>query len=123
MRVLLATFTMLTLCSCASEGMGTKSLALSDHSGPSVPSEAECIRLGGKWGTNGLTEVAGPFCAVPTKDAGKSCAGSSECQGRCLSASNASAGSRVSGNCSASFFAGACFTSVEAGRAEPRICN
>ena len=86
-------------------------------------SEQECVARSGNWGFHGATEVPGPFCALPTTDAGKSCTDFSDCQGHCLAADQALPGKRAIGTCAPSYYPGACFNMVEDGKASGLICN
>jgi hypothetical protein len=43
--------------------------------------EEECRRCGGKWGPRGI--VGRPGCVCPTRDGGKPCRASRECEHRC----------------------------------------
>lgn len=50
-----------------------------------VPREqAGCEAAGGRWGPAGLFPA--PICRVPTRDGGRVCADSGECEGECLAA-------------------------------------
>ena len=90
---------------------------------PPVATEQECFARSGTWGFHGATEVPGPFCALPTTDAGEPCTDYSQCQGHCLAPENAIRGRRTGGVCAPFDFPGGCFNMVEQGKASGRICN
>ncbi|TBR40436.1 MULTISPECIES: hypothetical protein [Dyella] len=47
--------------------------------------ESACHTVGGEWGVFGIPGAPiPPSCKVPTKDAGKACKKSAECEGYCL---------------------------------------
>ena len=85
--------------------------------------EGECLARSGTWGWHGATEVPGPFCALPTTDAGKPCSDYSQCQGHCLAPGDAVRGKKTSGRCAPFDFPGDCFNMVKNGRASGRICK
>ena len=69
---------------------------------PAVPAtEPECVGRGGSWTTLGLPAPGKPkICDLKTKDSGKSCTDSSQCEGSCLAPSKATPGTAAAGSCS-----------------------
>lgn len=45
-------------------------------------SQEDCVRQGGRWGPIGIFPT--PVCSLPTRDAGRPCADSDECEGLCV---------------------------------------
>lgn len=78
--------------------------------------ETDCAAQGGTWGGLGL-RVSG-VCVLPTTDGGKKCSDSSECQGACVTTSNVSSGTRVTGVCTHKRPVAGALTYVVDGRAE-----
>lgn len=62
-----------------------------------VPADISCQRLGGDTTLNYRAQLV---CNLKTKDSGRVCTDSSECEGYCRAPGSAVAGSKVSGFCS-----------------------
>ena len=93
-----------------------------DKSGPVVNSQEQCSKLGGTWRRAGLMQLE--VCDVPTKDAGKPCRDSSECESLCVAADGANASQTTAGQCYKSFLTvGKCLTIVANGRISTAQCS
>src|SRR5688500_17658046 len=100
----------LVLGSCAQPG----------QSGLGVAEARQCQAKGGVEGTG---SYGIPYCRIPYIDAGKKCAGKSDCMGRCLSfpadgdtSASVKVGTPVVGSCEAEQATYGCYGPVEAGR-------
>lgn len=83
-------------------------------SGPIVTSREQCVAIKGTWRKVGVQQLEA--CDVPTRDAGKSCQRSAQCESLCV-ASAADTAAAVEGHCYASFLiVGTCLSEVEDGR-------
>jgi hypothetical protein len=82
----------------------------------------KCEDKGGKFGDYGL--LGYNVCNLPTKDAGKPCTSSRQCQGACINKKLMGKGRRASGNCYEWRIARKeCFSQIEGGRSQGRTCN
>ena len=80
-----------------------------------------CRMRGGEWTRYGLPPK--PVCLMKTKDAGKSCTDSSQCQGACVNyGPNLTRGQKAKGECTAKNIVIGCFTSIKDGKAEMSLC-
>ena len=89
---------------------------------PSAPikNEADCSTAGGEWKKVGL---AGSLaCVLKTKDAGKSCTDSSQCEERCLAMPDPADSTKVVGQCQVDNQPFGCFAEMENGVAGPALC-
>ena len=80
---------------------------------------AACSAVGGSIETVGFLTSA---CVYPAPDAGHACKDSSECAGPCVTLSEAKAGERVVGQCTALVNEGGCANYVEKGHAVGLLC-
>ena len=86
------------------------------HKKAAIKTEAECRKLGGVWWSPGMPGNPGPkICDLPTKDHGKVCSDSSECEGYCLSNRKYGIPYLTKGKCSKSTHLVGCNNVVEAG--------
>lgn len=98
-----------------------------DGSGPTL-SKAEARECRAKGGYESRAPFGSPMCEFRFRDGGKSCAGQSDCLGRCLSdapenAASIAVGTPVAGRCEATKQSFGCYASVEGGKlAEPYYC-
>jgi hypothetical protein len=85
------------------------------RSGPVVTSREQCIALKGTWRKVGVQQLEA--CDVPTRDGGKSCQRSAQCESLCVASADADTAAAVEGHCYASFLTvGTCLSEVEDGR-------
>jgi len=92
------------------------------HKQAQVKTEAECRELGGAWWSPGMPGNIGPkICDLPTKDKGKTCSVSSECEGYCLSSMKFAIPFITKGKCSGSVYLVGCNNILEAGSVE-EVC-
>ena len=91
---------LLLACLMASVAHGQ---AMPEVAKPQVPTnEADCLQRGGAWTTLGLPMPGkAKVCDLKTKDAGKSCTDSKQCEGVCLADKDAEEGASTAGACSA----------------------
>lgn len=95
---------------------------LKEHKQSEVKTEAECRKLGGTWWSPGMPGNPRPkICDLPTKDKGKSCTDTSECEGYCLSSKIFGISFSTKGKCSGSVYLVGCKKVLEAG-SEKEIC-
>ena len=100
----------------------TAARADGDKSGPVVTSQEQCSKLGGTWRRAGLMQLE--VCDVPTKDAGKACRDSSECESLCVAPDGANASQASAGQCYKSFLTvGKCLSIVANGRISTAQCS
>lgn len=89
--------------------------AVAGKSGPVVNSREQCVALKGTWRKVGVQQLEA--CDVPTRDAGKSCQRSAQCESLCVASADADTATVVEGHCYASFLTvGTCLSEVEDGR-------
>lgn len=89
---------------------------LQKHRQSQVKTEAECRKLGGTWWSPGMPGNPRPkICDLPTKDKGKSCSSSSECEGYCLISKTLNIPFFTKGKCSGSIYLVGCNKTLEAG--------
>lgn len=91
----------------------------------SIPTSAkECLVQGGVWLKAGMSGQE--ICDMPTKDAGKTCHDSSECQSICVAPNELpeqAFGSKAVGSCyKSTLLLGTCLARVTKGRTEPALC-
>jgi len=85
-----------------------------------ISSQADCTAAGGKWEQVGL---AGSLaCVLKTKDAGKSCTDSSQCEERCLATADPVDDTNMIGQCQTSNQPFGCFAEMENGAPGPTLC-
>ncbi|MBT0663310.1 hypothetical protein KI809_03260 [Geobacter pelophilus] len=95
---------------------------IKEHKQSQIKTEAECRKLGGTWWSPGMPGNQRPkICDLPTKDKGKSCSDSSECEGYCLSSKIFGILSFTKGKCSGSVYLVGCNKILEAGSAK-EVC-
>ena len=92
--------------------------------------QTECLARGGTWKAMGIFPEE--ICNLPTKDGGKSCSSSNECEGSCLAVLNNDEqsalmkgdkkGMKVPGQCSNSLRNIGCLGFVEDGKVDQIIC-
>jgi hypothetical protein len=89
---------------------------------PRPETEAACAKAGGDW--TPVCRMAQPACVRTFADAGKACAGGSECgSGRCVAADEtASPGVKTAGVCLPSDNPCGCFNLVENGASMGTLC-
>ena len=93
-----------------------------DKPGPAVATREDCALLKGEWRRSG--EMGAEMCHVPTKDAGKPCHDSSECESTCLAAEGVEYHQRTTGRCHNTYVTiGMCAARVHNGRAGATICT
>ena len=80
-----------------------------------------CENIGGTWGSVGDVPNATPYCNMPTSDAGKACADSSQCQSFCKATTYAEPGTPVGGACYG-WKEGSCTGGIANGKAVPVAC-
>lgn len=120
--ILTAAVFMLAACAqpaapTAPEGPVTNAPVKIDWQAAQTPEQ--CATLKGDW--RPICMMGKPACVVTYKDAGKSCADSSECSGRCQT-SGAQPGSETRGQCTANSDPCGCFQLVENGKAGYPLC-
>ncbi len=49
-----------------------------------IDTQAKCEAKGGRWGGTAIGRGRSPGCNLPTKDAGKKCSDSSQCESACI---------------------------------------
>lgn len=81
---------------------------------PSEITSADCAAQGGT-----ETQINGPECVFPTRDGGKACTDSSQCEGTCAT-DDASA---TAGQCTGTIDPMGCYSVVTKGHAEEKICR
>jgi hypothetical protein len=101
-----------------------------DHDPPAAADPTTCAAKGGRWGEVGFLRT--PTCLFSTRDAGKACTSSAECEARCVVALDGDdsadepdvvPGSRVQGVCDAEFNdVSRCVQRVHEGRAGEAEC-
>ncbi len=85
-----------------------------------ISSEADCTKAGGQWKQVGL---AGSLaCVLKTKDAGKSCTDSSQCEERCLAIVDEKDSTKMIGQCQTTNQPFGCFAEMKNGVAQPPLC-
>ncbi len=89
-----------------------------------------CEKLGGKWGRFGADAPPAGECNLPTKDAGKVCSGSSECEGDCIAELSQSDWNKATngivytkGKCTAWKITVGCQAFVENGKVQGILCK
>lgn len=112
-------------CVQSSASVGSSGAAVTsspDKSGPTVTSAAQCKTLGGTWRRVGMRQLEA--CDIPTKDAGKACRDSRDCESVCVAPSGAKAGEPVDGMCYRSYLTvGTCLSEVRDGRIVSAQCS
>lgn len=89
---------------------------LKKHKQVEIQTEDECRKVGGVWWSPGMPGNPGPkICDLPTKDNGKACSESSECEGYCLSSTKFFIPLFTKGKCSGSIHLVGCNNVLEAG--------
>ena len=83
-----------------------------------APSHAACKARGGTISTAGL--AAKPHCVLPTKDAGKPCTSSAQCEAGCIATKSPDA--KAIGRCKATTEPFGCHAKVEDGKVQPVMC-
>lgn len=86
----------------------------------SINAEADCIQVGGEW--TRVTLRGSLVCVLKTKDAGKSCINSSQCEERCLAVTDPKDSSKVIGQCQTTNQSFGCFTEMENGVPGTSLC-
>ena len=81
---------------------------------------AECAAKGGTISTAGL--AAKPHCVLPTRDAGRPCTSSSQCEAGCIAPKSAPPNAPVTGRCKENTEPFGCRALVEDGKAQPMMC-
>lgn len=85
-----------------------------------ITSLVDCTTAGGEWKKVGL--AGNLACVLKTKDAGKSCTDSSQCEERCLAGIDQTDTTKVVGQCQATNQPFGCFAEIKDGVAEPALC-
>ena len=88
--------------------------------GMSASERKACKAKGGSISTAGL--AARPHCVLPTRDAGKACTSSSQCEAGCIATERYAPGANATGRCKESTEPFGCQARVEDGKAQPVIC-
>ena len=94
---------------------------IAQHPGISDAERADCLARGGHVD---LVTFNTEGCVIRTKDAGKPCSDSSECDGACLAPIDQAEGSPAAGTCASEkgmFFG--CVNIVSKGKASGKICH
>lgn len=100
-----------------------------DHAAEIAAETVACNARGGTMAYRGLTIE--PVCVIQTKDAGKTCSASAECEGRCLididkakdeEWRSIAVGAAATGVCSAEELHFGCYIPIEAGAARHPVC-
>ena len=99
-------------------------LKMSNNGGvPSLDLRA-CATAGGTIQSRG--KASQPTCVLPYTDAGKSCSGKKDCQGRCLANEGPGGlpklGEATAGHCQPDNKLFGCYAEVEGGKAKAAIC-
>jgi hypothetical protein len=81
---------------------------------------AECAAKGGTISTAGL--AAKPHCVLPTRDAGRPCTSSSQCEAGCIAPKSTPPNTSVTGRCKADTEPFGCRAHVEDGKVQPTMC-
>jgi hypothetical protein len=81
---------------------------------------AECAAKGGTISTAGL--AAKPHCVLPTRDAGKPCTSSSQCEAGCIAPKSAPPNTSATGRCKENTEPFGCRAHVEDGKVQPTMC-
>lgn len=84
--------------------------------------ESVCESVGGKWDKLGSSVNASFVCNTPTKDAGRFCSDSSQCESYCKTNQTLQEGSIAPGICHEWKYA-ECIQEVKDGMARPFTCN
>ena len=85
-----------------------------------INSLVDCTTAGGEWKKVGL--AGNLACVLKTKDAGKSCTDSSQCEERCLAGIDQADSAKTAGQCQATNQPFGCFAEIKDGVAEPALC-
>jgi hypothetical protein len=72
----------LTILGVVLSGISSGGYAYKSNAIATPKDQASCQALGGRWGAIGIFPAK--VCNLPTKDAGKVCSDSSECDGDCI---------------------------------------
>jgi hypothetical protein len=130
MRLLGIGLVLLVVAACASSGQHVPiEKILAGKRFPSAASKAECLDAGGTWEDMSAAVASPPrtfiACIIPTEDAGKVCASSSDCEALCVLAKGqaASLGQPARGECMATYFFGGCHSYVHRGRVGTVFCS
>ncbi len=89
-------------------------------SGASTVDPAACSAKGGQ--IQPVCMMGRPMCIHPYADAGKTCSGDTDCEGRCMSDGQSRAGTKATGVCAANNQPCGCLTIVEDGVVQPTLC-
>lgn len=103
---------------CAS--LDSRAAASKAKKAPAASTPEQCAAAGGTWRKVGMlrTEV----CDIPTKDAGKACRDSAECESVCVASEGPTSGA-VTGQCYRSYLTtGTCLALVHKGKVESAQC-
>jgi hypothetical protein len=86
--------------------------------------EQACRAAGGEWSRFGVyAHLCGLYsCAARTRDAGKPCRGSGDCEFKCLAKRELPLGTETTGECAAVVTSFGCTVHVEGGRIAGRVC-
>ena len=83
-----------------------------------------CATAGGTIQSRG--KLGRPMCVLPYSDAGKSCSGKKDCQGRCLANEGPGGlpklGEATAAHCQPDNRLYGCYVEVESGKARPAVC-
>lgn len=85
-----------------------------------IASQSQCVSVGGRWGRACMAQSE--FCFVPSKDAGKGCNDSSECENRCLKAEPGQEQAGFAGVCQANNNPCGCFADISQGQYMGTLC-
>jgi hypothetical protein len=108
---------------------GARDLYRSDHATEIAAESIACRARGGTMAYRGRTIE--PVCVIQTRDAGKTCSASAECEGRCLididkakdeEWRSIAVGSTATGICSAEELHFGCYIPIERGTAGHPVC-
>lgn len=109
---------MLSIAGCASQD--SRAASSKAKKSPTASTQEECATVGGTWRKVGMLRTEA--CDIPTKDAGKACRDSAECESVCVADPDAS-GDGVNGHCYRSYLTvGTCLTLVRDGKVDTAQC-
>ena len=90
------------------------------HADSQIISEEKCKAAGGDWNTFNTIKV----CDMPTKDAGRPCSDTKDCQSVCITSDKTPSDTKVTGKCFArTSTIGTCTNIVVEGRAIGLTCE
>jgi hypothetical protein len=86
--------------------------------------ERECRAAGGEWGRFGVhAQLCGIYtCVERTRDGGKPCRSTSDCEHRCVTEAPPRIGAEAAGKCTANRSSFGCFTYLDGGKIVGRVC-